>query len=248
MVSVIVPIYNGRQFIGRGIEGILAQTYRDFELIICDDGSYDGSFEICTEWAEQDPRIRVIRQDNKGAGAARNLGMDYANGDFIYFCDIDDQISPNLLEYCVKEMNEKDVDFMCFGYNNVETSYNSTVTVTFPETTIRSNQELRNLFVEQFVSKDNGFPWNKFYRRSFLEGHDIRFQDQRIQQDEVFNLICYRHLERAYLSEEVLYTYYVYDKGNTRSHFIPDRFDIYKSVRQHFEALKAFWNLDTMLI
>lgn len=243
MVSVIIPIYNVRKFIERGLNNVLAQTYQDFEILLSDDGSTDGSYEECQKWVLKDSRIRVLHQENKGAGAARNHGINEAKGKFIYFFDIDDEIKPNLLEYCVEKMDEKNVDFICFGYENVETTYNSKVTVSFPETHITSNIDLRDLYVDQFVMKVNGFPWNKFYRKSFLDKHYLRYEDQRIQQDEVFNLKCYRCLEKAYLSPEVLYTYYVYEKGNTRSRFIPDRFDIYKSVREHFEALKSFWNL-----
>ena len=244
MVSIIIPIYNVCRFINRGLKNVLVQNYQDYEILLSDDGSTDGSYEECQGWALKDSRIRVLRQENKGAGAARNHGIDEARGEFIYFFDIDDEIHPNLLEYCVRTMNEKEVDFICFGYENVETTYNSKVIVDFPETHITSNSELRDLYVDQFVMKVNGFPWNKFYRKSFLDEHNLRYEDQRIQQDEVFNLKCYRYLEKAYLSPEVLYTYYVYEEGNTRSRFIPDRFDIYKSVRGHFEELKNFWSLN----
>lgn len=243
LVSVIIPIYNVRRFIEHGLKNVLSQTYQDYEILLSDDGSTDGSYEVCQRWALKDSRIRVLHQENKGAGAARNHGINEARGEFIYFFDIDDEISPDLLEYSVKIMYEKDVDFICFGYDNVETTFKSKVTVSFPETLITSNLELKNLYVDQFVMKVNGFPWNKFYRKCFLDKHNLRYEDQRIQQDEVFNLKCYRHLERAFLSPEVLYTYYVYEKGNTRSRFIPDRFDIYKSVRDHFDELKDFWSL-----
>jgi glycosyltransferase involved in cell wall biosynthesis len=243
MISVIIPIYNVRSFIERGLRNVLKQTYQDYEILLSDDGSTDGSYEECRKWALKDSRIRVLHQENRGAGAARNHGINEAKGEFIYFFDIDDEISPNLFDYCVRTMIEKDVDFICFGYDNVETTYNSKVTVSFPEVRTSSNSEFRDLFVDHFVLKVNGFPWNKFYRKLFLDKHHLRYEDQRIQQDEVFNLKCYHYLERAYLSPEVLYTYYVYEKGNTRSYFIPERFDIYKSVRGHFEALKSFWNL-----
>lgn len=244
LVSVIIPIYNVRRFIERGLKNVLAQTYKNFEIILSDDGSIDGGYEECKKWTQKESCIRVVHQDNKGAGAARNHGIESAKGDFIYFFDIDDEICPYLLEYCVKTMNEKDVDFICFGYDNVETTYNSKTTVSFPEIKTSSNNEFRDLFVDHFVLKVNGFPWNKFYRKSFLDKYNLRYENQRIQQDEVFNLKCYQCLERAYLSPEVLYTYYIYEKGNTRSCFIPDRFDIYKSVRQHFEALKSYWLLN----
>ena len=243
-VSVITPIYNVHRFIERGVHQVLQQTLKDFELIMVDDGSTDGSYKECQKWASVDNRIKVLHQQNTGAGGARNLGIEKANGEYIYFYDIDDKIQPKLLEYCVGKMDELDVDFICFGYENIETAYNSKVVVDFPEVHVTSNEDLRALYVDQFVLKINGFPWNKFYRKSFLDKNNLRYEGQRIQQDEVFNLKCYRYLEKAYLSPEVLYTYYIYEKGNTRSRFIFDRFDIYKSVRLHFEKLKNFWGLD----
>ena len=244
MVSIIVGIYNVRRFIERGIQNVLSQSYTDYELILSDDGSTDGSYDICQNWAAKDQRIRVIHQDNKGLGAARNHGLEAAKGDYVYFFDFDDEIDSGLLEYCVKTIEEKGTDIVIFGYNNVETSYNSTVTVSFPEIFVRSNEELKQVFVEQCALKANGFQWNKFYRKAFLDKYGIRCENQRIEQDEVFNLKCYHHLERAFFSPEVLYTYYVYEKGNNRSHFIATRFDIYKSIRSHFEELKSFWSLD----
>ena len=242
-VSVITPIYNVRRFIEHGVHQVLQQSHKDFELILVDDGSTDGSYEECQKMVSTDSRVRVLHQQNKGAGGARNLGIENALGEFIYFYDIDDEIQSDLLEYCVGKMDELNVDFLCFGYENVETTYNSRVTVDFPETIITSNDDFKKMFVDQFVLKTNGFPWNKMYRKSFLDKHGLRYEDQRIQQDEVFNLKCYRYLERAYLSPRVLYTYYIYEKGNTRSRFIPDRFDIYKSVRQQFETLKKLWKI-----
>lgn len=243
MVSVIIPIYNVRRFIGRGLQQLKKQTYKDFEILLVDDGSVDGSYELCKQTAQQDSRIRVLHQQNQGAGGARNLGIENARGEYIYFFDIDDEISPLLLEYNVKIMEQKEVEIIVFGYRNVDTIYKSEVVVSFSETLLRSNSQLRDVYVDNFIMKVNGFPWNKFYRKSFLDSNNLRFENQRIQQDEVFNLICYKYVKKMFISPEVLYTYYVYEKGNTRSHFIPDRFDIYKSVRWHFEDLKNFWEL-----
>ncbi len=243
-VSVIVPIYNVEGFIDRGIKNLLAQTYRKFEIILVDDGSTDGSLDKCNEWAQKDERIKVLHQDNQGSGGARNKGIDNAAGKYIYFFDIDDEISQELLERNVEKMVSYDVDFLLFGYKCVETEYPIECTVSFPSRLICSNDELKNCFMDLVVFKMNGFPWNKFYRKSFLDKHNLRFENQRIQQDEVFNLKVYQYLDKAYISSDVLYTYYIYYKGNTRSNFIPDRFDIYKSVRKHFEDLKSHWKFD----
>ena len=98
MVSIIVPIYNVEQYISKCIESILAQTYRDFELILVDDGSPDNCGKICDEYAKQDSRVHVIHQENSGLSAARNAGIDDAKGEYIMFVDSDDFITDNMLE------------------------------------------------------------------------------------------------------------------------------------------------------
>ncbi len=243
-VSIIVPIYNVEGFIDRGIRNLLGQTYRKYEIILVDDGSTDGSLSKCKEWARKDEKIRVLHQDNQGAGGARNKGIDNAVGTYIYFFDIDDEISQDLLERNVEKMALYGVDFLMFGFKCLDTVYSTESTISFPRQLIKSNDEMKNSFMDLVIFKMNGFPWNKFYRKSFLNKYNLRFENQRIQQDEVFNLKVYRYLDNAYISSDVLYTYYVYSKGNTRSNFIPDRFDIYKSVRKHFEDLKEYWSFN----
>ena len=145
----------------------------------------------------------------------------------------------------------RSVDYVLFGFRTITPSLNNLQDeVSFKEQLICSNKELKNIYVETFLlsKHGNGFPWNKFYRKSFLKEYNLLFENQRIQQDEVFNLNLYNFLDKAYISSEVLYTYYIYEKGNTRVRFIPERFDIYISVREHFEALINRWNLSDPII
>lgn len=247
LVSIIIPIYNVRQYILDGINIICEQSYPEIEILLIDDGSTDGSGDVCDAVAKKYNHVRVFHKQNEGAGSARNMGIDNAKGDFIYFFDIDDKAYPELIDRCVKLMNEKDVDILTFGFNVKDVKYGkgNIDSVRFPDILIESNEVLKSYYLSEilFVPYGNGFPWNKFYRKSFLDKYHLRFEDQRIQQDEVFNLKCYQHLDRMYLSSEVLYLYYIYDKGNTRSCFIPDRFDIYVSVREQFEKLRKEWSL-----
>lgn len=98
MVSVIVPIYNGEQYINSCVKSVLKQTYTDYELILIDDGSEDRSREICERLCEKDKRIRLILQEHKGVSAARNTGIDASTGKYLFFLDSDDIIHPQLLE------------------------------------------------------------------------------------------------------------------------------------------------------
>ena len=140
VVSVSVPIYNVKDFIDRGINQMLSQSYQNFEVLLVDDGSTDGSFEECKRWSDKDSRIVVLHQQNQGAGSARNLGIEHAKGNYIYFYDIDDEISPRLLEYNVQMMEKYAADMIVFGYTSTDVTYKSKVTVDFPQTHIQSNR------------------------------------------------------------------------------------------------------------
>lgn len=118
MVSIIVPIYNVEQYISKCIESILAQTYRDFELILVDDGSTDMCGKICDEYAKQDSRVHVIHQENKGVSAARNAGISLAKGEYIMFVDSDDFITENMLEKMHDCIAESGSDIAICGINN----------------------------------------------------------------------------------------------------------------------------------
>lgn len=246
LVSVVVPIYNVAQYIDRGIKNLKKQDYPNFEIILIDDGSTDESTNLCDTWAAKDERIRVFHKDNGGAGSARNVGILNALGKYIYFFDIDDYADADLLSYNVEIMETKGVDYILFGFRTITPQQdNLQDEVSFKEKEIRSNDELKEIYVDTFAlcKHGNGFPWNKFYRRSFLIENNLLFENQRIQQDEIFNLNLYPYLNKAYISSRVLYTYYIYNKGNTRVRFIPDRFDIYVSVREHFDRLILLWQL-----
>lgn len=246
-VSIISGIYNVSKFLKRWeLKDVIDQTFRDWELLLVDDGSKDDSGTICDEFAKTDSRIKVIHKENGGLGSARNAGLDAAEGEYVWFYDVDDHAAPNLLEYCVKEMDAQQLDLMMFGFRAITPDLNLEDDVHLYECLLEGQQQLRDHYLDDilFVQYGNGFAWNKFYRKSFLDKHGLRYEDLRIQQDEVFNLKCYRYLERAYLSPKVLYTYYIYEKGNTRSRFIPDRFDIYVSIRDHFEDIGRNWHID----
>ena len=109
MVSIIIPVYNGEKFISRCVDSVLSQTYSDFELILVNDGSKDNSGKLCDAYAQKDPRIRVIHQENGGVSRARNRGLDAAKGDVISFVDIDDYIAPQMLEVALKYLTDADI-------------------------------------------------------------------------------------------------------------------------------------------
>ena len=133
LVSVIIGIYNVKRFIDRGIKQVLDQTYQNIEVLLVDDGSTDGSYEICKKWELKNNKITVLHQENKGLGSARNLGIDHAKGNYIYFYDVDDEISSKSIEYNVGMMRQPSVDMLIFGYTSVDLTYNSKTQVAFKD-------------------------------------------------------------------------------------------------------------------
>ena len=110
-ISIIIPVYNAAKYISRCIDSILNQSFEDFELIICDDGSKDDSGKIIDEYAAKDPRIIAIHQENKGVSATRNHALSLAKGNYIQFSDSDDWLAPNsceLLYKAIKKNNSED--------------------------------------------------------------------------------------------------------------------------------------------
>ena len=119
-LSIIVPVYKVELYLRRCIDSILAQTFRDFELILIDDGSPDNCGAICDEYAAKDSRIIVIHQENQGVSAARNAGLDIACGTYLGFVDSDDWIEPEMYETMINTAKEKQVDVVVCGINYFE--------------------------------------------------------------------------------------------------------------------------------
>ena len=116
-VSIIMPVYNAEKYLHKAIESILNQTYKDFELILINDSSTDHSKEICRGYIRNNDKIVLLENNSEshGPGPTRNIGLDYATGEYIYFMDADDWIDKNLLQYAVNRMRETNADIVQFG-------------------------------------------------------------------------------------------------------------------------------------
>lgn len=245
-VSVISCLYNVESFLKEGrLKDVYSQTFTDWELILVDDGSTDGTSAFCDNEAARDPRVKVIHKENGGLGSARNAGLETATGEYICGFDVDDHLEPNMLEICVREMDSRGVDVMMFSFRALTPALKLSQDVHLIETAIDCQDDLRKYYVDRLllVPNGNGFFWNKCYRRTFLEANKLRFGDERIQQDEIFNIKMLQCIKSCYLSPEILYNYYIFKSGNNRSRFIPNRFEIYKSVYSAFRVLQAKWDL-----
>lgn len=241
--SVIIPIYNVSKYIERGFASIMAQTFNDFEIIMVDDGSTDNSGEIIDNLAEKYPnKLKVYHQENTGAGGARNNAISHAIGKYVAFFDIDDEVYSNWLQDAYNYLQEYNPQILMFGLKEIR-SNNSVEFKRFDFKYYSSNEEFKQDYVSKIsgIKISNGFLCNKIYLREFIVKNGFKIPDLRIQQDEVFNLSIYPYVETVLTVKDVFYIYYIYDFGNTRSHYIRERLDIYKAVRNAFLNLETNW-------
>ena len=177
-ISVIVPVYNAEETLRQCVDSILSQEYRDFELLLVDDGSKDGSPRMCDEYAVKDERVKVFHKENGGVSAARNLGLDHARGEWITFVDSDDYISQSYFD-CV-ENREEDIIFL--DYNTKRDGH----LLGFGSSHHNIQQTSMRDFLSSVISTNyvRG-PVMKFYRHSLLK--ELRFhEDMRIAEDSCF--------------------------------------------------------------
>ena len=120
LISIIIPIYNAEDTLNRCICSILNQTFYDWELLLIDDGSTDLSGELCDEYASKDQRIKVFHKKNGGVSSARNVGLDYAKGEWITFCDSDDFVCPNWLKNYTDNISDG-IDLICQAFEDDKT-------------------------------------------------------------------------------------------------------------------------------
>lgn len=205
MVSVIVPVYNAEAFLSRGVDSILCQSYNDFELILVDDGSRDGSRAICDEYAMHDPRVRVIHQPNAGVSAARNAGLKAAKGEWVTFVDSDDLVLDCFLEALMTAVNRDErIDLAYCGYAIVERD--TTIKTYRTATYIGDNQLHEALSQTRLLYRCS--PWAKLFRRSIIVDHGLQFDENlTISEDRLFLYQYLIHVRGIATTSTVGYLY-----------------------------------------
>lgn len=208
-VSVIMPVYNSEAYVADAILSILVQDFRDFELLLVDDGSTDSSGELCDRFAERDPRIRVVHQANAGMCAARNVGISQARGTFLTFCDNDDLYLPDLLSGAMGGAGAaNDVDCVCYGRARLLlTDGDRLVSVDVSGPSARALLPGDTLEAARAWHFPAGGVWCKLYRTEMLRAHGIGF-DERLHsgyEDLNFNLAVFPHARRIAFLPDALY-------------------------------------------
>lgn len=178
IVSVVVPVYNVEKYLCRCIDSILNQTFTDFELILADDGSTDSCGAICDAYAAKDSRVKVIHRKNGGVSAARNTGLDAAEGEYIAFVDSDDYIDRDFLQVLVSAMEEVNADVVVSNYRkeNDRGERSGVRPHEVGKTLLQSADERMRYLVQNIMGGKAGWEvYTRLFRRSVIEANGIRF-------------------------------------------------------------------------
>lgn len=244
MISVIVPVYNAEKYLRRCLESILQQSYKDFEVIIVNDGSVDDSEKICAEFARGNERIKVITIANNGVSNARNIGLDAAVGDYISFVDADDYLDVDYLENYMKAAVSTDADIVVGGVqaeNGNKTSYQKNKNVIFEQERIR--QLVCSLLDNKSDENDSyspqalGFSCCKLYKKSTIKL--TRFDKNiSVREDAIFNAKAFLISNKIAFRDFGGY-HYVINATSATGHFRKNFTDEAKSF---LKACKDLWD------
>lgn len=212
-ISIILPVYNSEKTLSRVINSIINQTYKNYELIIINDGSTDNSDQICKKYSEKYSQIKYIKINNTGVSSARNLGMKSATGNYIMFVDSDDEYYKDTLETVEKYMDNEN-ELIIFGYDRIHTNKNKTKLMNTNVTYLKNGKD-KHIFIEKMEGKYlfNQI-WNKVYKHEILKKYNIFF-DENINsgEDYRFNLKYIEIIDNAIYIDKILYKYYSSEEG-----------------------------------
>ncbi|MBQ7300531.1 MAG: glycosyltransferase family 2 protein [Clostridia bacterium] len=228
LISVIVPVYRVEKCLHRCVDSILGQTYKNFELILVDDGSPDNCGILCDEYAQKDSRIRVIHRENGGLSAARNSGIEIAKGEYLTFIDSDDWVHPSFLELLVIPTLKERVGVSICGYIREGA---------FPDVNFKLKQvyyELMN--AEDLLEKhfwNYNYAWGKIYRRTLFA--DVRYPEGKVFEDSFTTYKLLFQCDQVAYFDIPLYYYYVNGDGITKSPWTPRELVIFDAMREQLE-------------
>ena len=231
-ISIIIPVYNTEKYLKDCLDSLLNQTFNEIEIICVDDGSTDNSLSILKEYAKIDNRIIILKQNNKGAGVARNYGMTIAKGEYLLFLDSDDFFKKEMLEILVNTTKEKKTDIIIFNYiiyNQITGEY------TKINLSLEKNWWPNDLFnfsyePNKIFTSFRSYPWNKLFLHSFIKENNLYFQNNKRTNDLYFTTTSLALAKRIYYLNKELVYYRVGLKNNSQStnHLYP--LDFFKAL------------------
>lgn len=198
IISVIVPVYNAEQYLRRCIDSICAQTFEALEIILVDDGSTDGSREICEEYVKKDDRIRFVGQQNQGVSSTRNKGLDMASGKFIGFVDSDDWIEPDMYQVLFQNLCDFNADISACIHDRKMEKVKEAGAISVLDRQEAMITVLQNRIIGVYT-------WNKLYKKELF--NNVRYPKGRVYEDSYVILDLLESISRMVIINAPLYHY-----------------------------------------
>lgn len=219
-LSIIIPVYNAEKYLNKCIDSILNQSFKDFELLLIDDGSKDLSGKICDKYAEVNERVKVFHIQNGGPAKARNLGIKYATGIYIEFVDADDELIPEALENLyVLTKNNPDIIIADSQIITADEKVKNIISIE-KNNQINVEEYLKNLNTVRKATLLH-YIWNKWYKRELICENRIIFdENERLGEDFLFNCEIIDKADRVWGTDILLYKYYKRDNGSLSGKYI----------------------------
>lgn len=208
-VSIIIPVYNNENYISQCIESVENQTYKNYEIIIIDDGSTDDSLKLCKKFEKRNDKIKVISINNGGVSNARNIGIKNASGDYVCFIDSDDYVMPTYIESLIKKMNNKCLVISAYSVFN-EKKDRQVKKINKQKLYIGIDIYLKIVRNELFWNQ----PWNKMYNLNVIKENKLFFNDKlNMGEDLVFNLNYLNFIDNIFYINKTIYRHRINDNG-----------------------------------
>lgn len=232
MISVVVPVYNVRKYVGQCLESVIGQNLRELEILVVDDGSTDGSGTICDEYARKDRRIRVYHTENRGLSAARNYGIEQATGEYIAFLDSDDWIEPDMYEILLDLTMQTNADIVtCRFWQEYQ---NKTEESTGPEKqfAVEGSEILRTYLFQRDVCQDS---WNNLFKTELFRF--LRFPEKRSFEDYAIKPQLLQKAKKMVYTPACMLHYRNRENSLSNRHSMKSLIDYWFVFRERFEYL-----------
>lgn len=230
LITIMIPAYNAEKYIGRCLESLKNQTYKDIEIVIVNDGSKDKTQSICEEYVRKDSRFRLINQKNGGEGTARNVGIREAKGQYLCFVDADDYVETDFIENMYQMHLEHNVDLVICGFTERKDS--EIINQTSGPVEIMNQEDA----MEKLLREDSfkGYVWNKMFNMQIIRDNQMQFDvSLAVWTDVLFAFQYILHIKKAVFNPRPTYNYIYVE--NSASHLANHLLGVEKS----YSAIRA---------
>lgn len=228
-LSVIIPVYNTEKYLDKCILSVINQDFKDYELILIDDGSKDNSSIICNNYVSQYPFIRYIHIQNSGPATAKNVGYLQAKGKYISFIDSDDEIMPNMYSLMIDSAERNQADIVCCSYIQIDEKGN----ISHNEHTYKEYVLNQETAIKHLLNKDKIYSqcWTKIYKKEILDINNIQYVNGlKTEEDFIYNLHVFLNSKTITIVDYPLYIYTHRESSLSRDYFKSNLIQFHKNM------------------